>query len=118
MFSGLVEHAIAHIEEAAVHEMEEPKQRWYAIKIFERDKKAIESVNLGEKKLSHIENDIRAVEIELDDDAESIIINERYEYITSLMEETYKKNRNLCGRIRRMLIASCKTLKEKSIMSV
>jgi len=91
MFSGLVEHAIAHIEEAAVHEMEEPKQRWYAIKIFERDKKAIESIGLDEKKLSHIEKDIRAVETELDDDAESIIINERYEYITQLMEQTYKK---------------------------
>ena len=92
MFSGLVEHAIAHIEEAAVHEMDEPKQRWYAIKIFERDKRAIESVGLSENKLSHIENDIKAVEIELDDDAESIIINERYEYITALMAKTYKKN--------------------------
>lgn len=91
MFSGLVEHAIAHIEEAAVHEMEEPKQRWYAIKIFERDSKVIENINLSQSKLSHIENDIRAVEAELDDDAESIIINERYEYITRVLEKCYKK---------------------------
>ena len=94
MFSGLVEHAIAHIEEAAVHEMEEPKQRWYAIKIFERDSRVIETVNLSKQKLDHIEKDIKAVETELDDDAESIIINERYEYITSLMAKTYyKKNK-------------------------
>ncbi len=91
MFSGLVEHAIAHIEEAAVHEMEEPKQRWYAIKIFERDSRVIESIDLPPSKLSHIEKDIQAVEAELDDDAESIVINERYEYITRLMEKTYKK---------------------------
>lgn len=95
MFSGLVEHAIAHIEEAAVHEMEDAKQRWYAIKIFERDSKVVESIGLSDKKLSHIEKDIRAVELELDDDAESIIINERYEYITSLMEKVYiKRNRD------------------------
>ena len=90
-FSGVVEHAIAHIEEATVHDMPLLQQRWYAVKIFERDEKVMEQMKLASTKISHIEEDIKAVERELDDDAESIIINERYEYIESLMKKCYKK---------------------------
>ncbi|MBQ7829552.1 MAG: ferrous iron transport protein B [Clostridia bacterium] len=90
-FSGAVEHAIAHIEEAAVHSLPEEQQRWYAIKIFERDEKAIEALGLSEEMLAHIEKDIAAAERELDDDAESIITNERYVYIAQLMKNCYKK---------------------------
>ncbi len=90
-FSGAVEHAIAHIEEAAVHEMPEAQQRWYAIKIFERDDKVKTQLQLPEETLSHIEADIAAAEKELDDDAESIITNERYVYIGQLMKGCYKK---------------------------
>ncbi len=90
-FSGAVEHAIAHIEEAAVHSLPEEQQRWYAIKIFERDEKAVESLGLSEEMLAHIEKDIAAAERELDDDAEAIIINERYAYIDRLIKKCYKK---------------------------
>lgn len=90
-FSGPVEHAIAHIEEAAVHDMPAEQQRWYAIKIFERDDKVLEQLKLSESKLSHIEQDIKAAEDELDDDAESIITNERYIYIAQLIKGCYKK---------------------------
>ena len=90
-FSGTVEHAIAHIEEAAVHSMPEEQQRWYAIKIFERDDKVLEQLKLDASKLAHIEEDIAAVEKSMDDDAESIITNERYIYIGSLMKNCYKK---------------------------
>ena len=90
-FSGAVEHAIAHIEEAVLHDMPEEQQRWYAIKIFERDEKALAQLNLSKNALSHIEEDIKAAEAELDDDAESIITNERYVYIASLMKGCYKK---------------------------
>ena len=90
-FSGVVEHAIAHIEEAAVHHMPQEQQRWYAIKLFERDEKALEQLNLSDTVLKHIEEDIKAAEEELDDDAESIITNERYVYIASLMKSCYKK---------------------------
>lgn len=90
-FSGPVEHAIAHIEEAAVHDMPAEQQRWYAIKIFERDDKVLEQLKLFESTLSHIEQDIKAAEDELDDDAESIITNERYIYIAQLMKGCYKK---------------------------
>lgn len=90
-FSGAVEHAIAHIEEAAVHNMPEEQQRWYAIKIFEHDEKVMEKLNLEGKILEHIESDIKAAEAELDDDAESIITNERYEYISRVAEKCYKK---------------------------
>ncbi len=90
-FSGNVEHALAHIEEAAVHELPEEQQRWYSVKIFERDKKVIEQLGLTEKTLAHIEKDIAAVEAQMDDDAESIITNERYTYITELMKSCYKK---------------------------
>ena len=91
IFSGTVEHAIAHIEEAAVHPLPEEQQRWYAIKIFERDKKVLEQMQLPQELLDHIEEDIRAVEAELDDDAEGIIANERYEYITAITKTCYRK---------------------------
>lgn len=90
-FSGTVEHALAHIEEAAVHNMPEDRQRWYAIKIFERDPKVLEALQLSQAKLSHIEEDIKTVENELDDDAESIITNERYVYIGEVVKSCYKK---------------------------
>jgi len=85
-FSGPVEHAIAHIEEAVVHNMPEEQQRWYAIKIFERDDKVLEKLNIPESTLKHVEQDIAAAEEELDDDAESIITNERYVYIASIIK--------------------------------
>ncbi|MBR6602775.1 MAG: ferrous iron transporter B, partial [Clostridia bacterium] len=91
IFSGTVEHAIAHIEEAAVHGMSEDRQRWYAVKIFERDEKVLEELEISAEKRSHIEKDIVAVEAELDDDAEAIITNERYVYITNLLSTCYKK---------------------------
>ena len=90
-FSGPVEHAIAHIEEAAVHNMPEEQQRWYAIKIFERDDKVLEQLKIPTETLNHIEEDIKAAETELDDDAESIITNERYVYIAQLIKGCYKK---------------------------
>ena len=90
-FSGPVEHAIAHIEEAAVHNMPEEQQRWYAIKIFERDDKVLEKLTIPAETMQHIESDIKAAEAELDDDAESIITNERYIYIAQLIKGCYKK---------------------------
>lgn len=90
-FSGVVEHAIAHIEEAAVHNMPLEQQRWYAVKIFERDPKVIDQLRLDNSVLKHIELDIKAAEEELDDDAESIITNERYIYIASMLKGCYKK---------------------------
>ena len=90
-FSGPVEHALAHIEEAVVHDLPEEQQRWYAIKIFERDDKALEQLNIPEDTLAHIEKDICAAEQELDDDAESIITNERYIYIAEVIKACYKK---------------------------
>ena len=90
-FSGVVEHAIAHIEEAAVHTMPEEQQRWYAIKIFERDEEVLKKLSLDEQVVSHIEEDIKAAEKELDDDSESIITNERYVYIASILKACYKK---------------------------
>ena len=90
-FSGPVEHAIAHIEEAAVHTLPEEQQRWYAIKIFERDDKVLESLNIPADVKAHIEQDIEAAEKELDDDAESIITNERYVYIAEVIKACYKK---------------------------
>ena len=92
-FSGPVEHAIAHIEEAAVHNMPEEQQRWYAVKIFERDDKVLAKMNIPAETLSHIEEDIKAAEKELDDDAESIITNERYVYIAEIIKACYKKKK-------------------------
>ena len=90
-FSGCVEHAIAHIEEAALHDMPAERQRWYAIKIFERDAKVLEQLKPDAGTLAHIEGDIKAAEKEMDDDAESIITNERYIYISSIIKSCYKK---------------------------
>ncbi len=90
-FCGCVEHAIAHIEEAFLHDIPEEQQRWYAIKIFERDEKVLEILNLPEKTREHIEKDIAAAETEMDDDAESIITNERYIYIANILKGCYKK---------------------------
>ncbi|MDE6679546.1 MAG: ferrous iron transport protein B, partial [Ruminococcus sp.] len=94
-FSGCAEHAIAHIEEAVLHNLPEEKQRWYAIKIFERDEKVLEKLHIPEDILKHIENDIQSAENEMDDDSESIITNERYIYISSIIKECCKKkNKN------------------------
>ncbi len=90
-FTGPVEHAIAHIEEAAVHDLPEEQQRWFAVKLFERDEKVIEQLNLSEETLKHIEKDIQASEKEMDDDAESIITNERYLRIADIIKSSYKK---------------------------
>ncbi len=92
-FSGAVEHAIANIEEAVL-DMPQEQQRWYAVKIFERDKKVIERLNLNPEILSHIEDDIQSAENEMDDDAESIITNERYLWISSIIKSCYKKARS------------------------
>ena len=90
-FSGPVEHALAHIEEAAVHGMPQEQQRWYAIKLFERDDKVVEQLQLDKETLEHIESDIQAIEEETDDDGESIITNERYIYIGEMIKGCYKK---------------------------
>ena len=92
-FSGCVEHAIAHIEEAALHSMPEAQQRWYAIKVFERDEKVLEQLKIDQKTLTHIEGDIKSAEEEMDDDAESIITNERYVYIASIIKGCLKKKK-------------------------
>ncbi|MGI6337069.1 MAG: ferrous iron transport protein B [Eubacteriales bacterium] len=90
-FSGAVEHALAHIEEAALNNLPEEHQRWYAIKVFERDDKVLAQLNISVEKLAHIENDIKVAEKELDDDAESIITNERYVYIAKVIKSCYRK---------------------------
>ena len=90
-FSGPVEHALAHIEEAALHDLPAERQRWYAIKVFERDEKVLEQLQIAPETLKHIEEDIAAAEKELDDDAESIITNERYVYIAQVLKGCYKK---------------------------
>ena len=92
-FSGPVEHAIAHIEEAVLHDKPAEQQRWYAIKIFERDDKVLEQLQIPEATMAHIETDIKAAETELDDDAESIITNERYVYIAQIIKGCYKKKK-------------------------
>ncbi|MBQ9736488.1 MAG: ferrous iron transport protein B [Clostridia bacterium] len=91
IFSGEIEHVLAHIEEAVLHELPEEEQRFYAIKLFERDSRVIEKLALPKERLAHIEGDIARVEKEMDDDAESIITNERYNYITELTKRCYKK---------------------------
>lgn len=92
-FQGCVEHALAHIEEVTVHDLPEEQQRWYAIKLFERDEKVLEKLNLSDEVRNHIEKDIKAAEEELDDDSESIITNERYIYIASVIKACYKKKK-------------------------
>ena len=90
-FSGPVEHAIAHIEEAVLHDQPAEQQRWFAIKIFERDDKVLEQLKIPAETMHHIEQDIKAAEQELDDDAESIITNERYVYIAEVIKSCYRK---------------------------
>jgi len=106
-FSGPVEHALAHIEEATVHSLPEEQQRWYAIKIFERDDQVMKNLNLSDEIKKHIENDIQTVEKEMDDDAEAIITNERYIYIGNLLKGIYKKslvnNQTISDRIDRIV---------------
>jgi len=92
-FSGPVEHALAHIEEAVVHDLPQEKQRWYAIKVFERDCKVMKQLTISPETLSHVEDDIRDAEKELDDDAESIITNERYVYIAGVIKACYRKKK-------------------------
>lgn len=93
-FSGVVEHALAHIEEAVLHDLPQEQQRWYSIKLFERDAKVREQLKLSEATIAHIEEDIKAAETELDDDAESIITDERYTYIALLMKKCHQRKRN------------------------
>ena len=90
-FSGVVEHALAHIEERLLHDMPSEQQRWYAVKLFESDEKVIEKLKISQSDLDHIKEDIQAAETEMDDDAESIITNERYVYISSVIQSCYKK---------------------------
>ncbi len=90
-FSGIVEHALAHIEEAAVHDFSSDRQRWYSVKIFERDEKVLAELNLDSKIMKHIEEDIAAAEREYDDDSESIITNERYIYVSNIIKGCYKR---------------------------
>ncbi len=92
-FCGCVEHALAHIEEAFLHDRPEEQQRFFAVKIFERDEKVLEALKIPEETLKHIEEDIKAAEKEMDDDAESIITNERYIYIAEVIKECYKKKK-------------------------
>lgn len=90
-FGGCVEHALAHIEELVLHSIPEKQQRWYAIKIFERDEKVLELLKISDENRAHIEKDITAAEKEMDDDSESVITNERYIYIASIIKDCCKK---------------------------
>ena len=90
-FDGCVEHALTHIEEAIAGRVDESMERWYAVKLFERDEKVRESLNLDPALIRHIEEDIVSCETEMDDDAESIITGERYNYIGNIIEDCYKK---------------------------
>ena len=91
IFSGEVEHTIAHIEEAAVHGLPEEQQRWYAIKIFERDKRVLAELQIDGEQLAHIEADIAAAERVMDDDAEAIITNERYNFVERSLKGVYTR---------------------------
>ena len=93
-FSGRVEHTLAHIEEAVLHDMPKERQRWYSIKLFERDERVLEYLSVDAETRAHIESDITELERLLDDDAESIITNERYNYIESFLRGVYKKKNN------------------------
>ena len=99
-FNSSVEHTLAHIEEAAIHSLPEEKQRWYSVKIFERDSKSIEQlkqvegIEISKEMLAHIENDIKKCEQELDDDSESIITAERYKYVESIIKSCVRKKIN------------------------
>ena len=90
-FSGPVEHALAHIEEHAISNLPESQQRWYAIKLFEHDEKAIARLNLSARTQMDVDQHVADVVKELDDDAESIITNERYVYIGQIIKGIYQK---------------------------
>ena len=99
-FESCIEHALAHIEEAVIHDLPEEKQRWYSVKLFERDSKVVEqlkeaeAIDVSADTLGHIDADIKKCEIEMDDDAESIITAERYKYIESIIKSCVtKKNK-------------------------
>ena len=92
VFTGSVEHALAHIEESIQGKVEKSAIRWYAIKIFERDREVINKLGIGVGDLKHIEDHIRDCEKELDDDSESIITNQRYDFIKNLMDKALSKN--------------------------
>lgn len=92
VFSGSVEHAIAHIEESIQGQVPKASIRWYAIKIFERDREIINDLKIGVGEMKHIEEHIRDCEKELDDDAESIITNQRYEFIKNLMDKSLTRS--------------------------
>ena len=91
-FAGSIEHALAHIEEVVLHDMPEEQQRWFAVKIFERDEQLIQKLNISKDKLAHIEQDIKACETEMDDDSQSIITSARYTYIASIIDGCVKKS--------------------------
>ncbi len=91
VFTGSVEHAIAHIEESIQGKVDEGYLRWYAIKLFERDSKVLEDLKLDKELASHLEEHIADCEKELDDDAESIITNQRYAYINTVVSKAVKK---------------------------
>ena len=91
VFTGSVEHALAHIEESIQGRVDEGYLRWYAIKLFERDEKVLEDLKLDKTLAEHLEEHIADCEKELDDDAESIITNQRYAYINGVVSKAVKK---------------------------
>ena len=91
VFTGSVEHALAHIEESIQGMVDENYLRWYAIKVFERDQKVLEDLKLDRELAAHLEDHIADCERELDDDAESIITNQRYSYINGVVTKAVKK---------------------------
>lgn len=93
VFQGSVEHAIAHIEESLEGKVPERNLRWYAVKVFERDQKVIDELRLSQNTIDHIETHIRDCENEMDDDAESIITNQRYLYISKIVDKCVKKKK-------------------------
>ncbi len=93
VFDGSVEHAIAHIEEAIEGKVDPERARWYAIKLFERDEKVVARLNLPKELMAHVEKDIAACEAEMDDDAESIITNQRYAFISRVVGTSVRKVR-------------------------
>ena len=93
VFTGSVEHAIAHIEESIQGKVDDRYLRWYAIKLFERDEKVLAELKLDEALKAHLEKHIQDCEQELDDDAESIITNQRYAYISRVVEKSVQKGR-------------------------
>ncbi len=94
-FSGGVEHALGHIEEVALHNLPEQKQRWYAVKLFERNELMGAELGLPEALINHIEQDIKLCEMEYDDDSYGIIATERYDFITEILKKVYVRGEHL-----------------------